>query len=86
MSARVQYILEKIRLSITRLKHTCFLNGKRHAASAWKDKTLDYEIETFAWLHQLAGSSIAWKDKTLDYEIETDMDKEGLTHWQDLKR
>ena len=40
--------------------------------SAWKDKTLDYEIETpkvTARCHTKSTGS--WKDKTLDYEIET---------------
>ena len=39
--------------------------------STWKDKILDYEIETAIrrawWLRQ----HFPWKDKILDYEIET---------------
>ena len=40
--------------------------------STWKDKILDYEIETrgsFALRHR--QWLLAWKDKILDYEIET---------------
>ena len=37
---------------------------------AWKDKNLDYEIETRANVVEITTSA-AWKDKNLDYEIET---------------
>ena len=37
----------------------------------WKDKTLDYEIETFDFLSVIWTETYSWKDKTLDYEIET---------------
>ena len=37
----------------------------------WKDKTLDYEIETTRILLTVDTGDNAWKDKTLDYEIET---------------
>ena len=43
--AEGQLKLEKIRLSITRLKHAQWIRSRRTAPS-WKDKTLDYEIET----------------------------------------
>ena len=36
----------------------------------WKDKTLDYEIETGKKI-TLGLVLFSWKDKTLDYEIET---------------
>ena len=38
---------------------------------SWKDKTLDYEIETVAGRHPQMENNDTWKDKTLDYEIET---------------
>ena len=37
----------------------------------WKDKTLDYEIETRRTRPRTETRPSAWKDKTLDYEIET---------------
>ena len=36
----------------------------------WKDKILDYEIETWKGV-AACGDVFAWKDKILDYEIET---------------
>ena len=43
--------LEKIRFSITRLKQNVS-RYQRNAAVTWKDKILDYEIETdsFSWI------------------------------------
>ena len=39
----------------------------------WKDKILDYEIETKIKVAIIGGKSlISWKDKILDYEIETE--------------
>ena len=38
---------------------------------AWKDKTLDYEIETRKGFTVSVLLPCTWKDKTLDYEIET---------------
>ena len=38
--------LEKIRFSITRLKQSVRLYCLSHPLLAWKDKILDYEIET----------------------------------------
>ena len=38
--------LEKIRFSITRLKHFVGLLGDVLFEGSWKDKILDYEIET----------------------------------------
>ena len=62
--------LEKIRFSITRLKlqesDTGFGN-----IGAWKDKILDYEIETGPKKVVVSVGIEAWKDKILDYEIET---------------
>ena len=43
-------------------------------ACAWKDKTLDYEIETRETQEKWERHHRPWKDKTLDYEIETDPD------------
>ena len=40
--------------------------------STWKDKTLDYEIETNRYMQRILGDyRFSWKDKILDYEIET---------------
>ena len=36
----------------------------------WKDKILDYEIETFLCF-RMRSWTVFWKDKILDYEIET---------------
>ena len=41
---------------------------------AWKDKILDYEIETAGGVVGMRYVSIDWKDKILDYEIETAFD------------
>ena len=38
---------------------------------AWKDKILDYEIETFHTIILSDCTTETWKDKILDYEIET---------------
>ena len=38
--------------------------------STWKDKILDYEIETSTKWRDMRGL-LTWKDKILDYEIET---------------
>ena len=64
-------VLEKIRFSITRLK----LSWDRRwngSGSTWKDKILDYEIETIKNDLHLYQGSTPWKDKILDYEIETE--------------
>ena len=39
---------------------------------SWKDKILDYEIETRISAMIGMSTSIGWKDKILDYEIETE--------------
>ena len=45
-------------------------NGFR--TSTWKEKNLDYEIETFADANTWMPFAIeTWKEKNLDYEIET---------------
>ena len=46
--------------------------ASKRLGNGWKDKILDYEIETFDGaipfgILRLTG----WKDKILDYEIET---------------
>ena len=39
---------------------------------SWKDKILDYEIETVNMTSAVLSVAIVpWKDKILDYEIET---------------
>ena len=60
--------------------------GKTPSCRPWKDKILDYEIETFpGWCDGKGVSS--WKDKILDYEIETtqkvDNWKAKLCTWKD---
>ena len=40
-------------------------------AVSWKDKILDYEIETGLRVFMRRVSLLPWKDKILDYEIET---------------
>ena len=64
------FLLEKIRFSITRLKRrwNSRIDTKRNA---WKDKILDYEIETIHYRFGLTRRNVTWKDKILDYEIET---------------
>ena len=51
-------------------------NKKRYedtgrAIQAWKEKYLDYEIETTNDWDSRSKRSNAWKEKYLDYEIET---------------
>ena len=62
--------LEKRRYSITRLKPQTPVWAYRHR-QAWKEKILDYEIET--WEPTCCSNRIGcpWKEKILDYEIET---------------
>ena len=44
--------------------------------ATWKDKILDYEIETCWHAHTLLCNRVrTWKDKILDYEIETCREK-----------
>ena len=62
--------LEKIRFSITRLK-PCLDTSSTGRNFAWKDKILDYEIETNAIWSSGRRKMETWKDKILDYEIET---------------
>ena len=63
--------LEKKRFSITRLKPH-YRRETLRVQDAWKEKILDYEIETHA--ERLACDRVhwwTWKEKILDYEIET---------------
>ena len=51
----------------------------------WKDKILDYEIET-RFTIGIDGTHFTWKDKILDYEIETcttDVAREIREAWKD---
>ena len=61
------------------------VNGQR--AEAWKDKILDYEIETAPPGGGIAADNAPWKDKILDYEIETTtIDAQGMSMsvtWKD---
>ena len=43
---------------------------RTHALWTWKDKILDYEIETGS-KSKVRSIHSTWKDKILDYEIET---------------
>ena len=63
-------LLEKKRTSITRLKRT---RRQCHGATSqsWKEKNLDYEIETKSLPSTVSPVSVSWKEKNLDYEIET---------------
>ena len=54
--------------------------------SPWKDKILDYEIETENRYYRRYGKYAAWKDKILDYEIETDAAATAIDFADDLKR
>ena len=67
--AYILQLLEKIRFSITRLKQEP-IEMSYPDLITWKDKILDYEIETLT-LHLMATALQPWKDKILDYEIET---------------
>ena len=66
--------LEKKRTSITRLKLENRSIWKVDNSGSWKEKNLDYEIETgqphICHLKILP----TWKEKNLDYEIETESD------------
>ena len=66
-------MLERIRFSITRLKTWQQKFGfEGNGPLAWKDKILDYEIETIWDLNRsILETQVPWKDKILDYEIET---------------
>ena len=79
--------LEKKSISITRLKRSWHRCCYRHNFS-WKEKHLDYEIETFRVLGRLpsAGESWSWKEKHLDYEIETYCIISGVARPLHLKR
>ena len=65
------WVLEKIRFSITRLKQHAQWVSHAFQKNSWKDKILDYEIETCLLWCQRLGVDTPWKDKILDYEIET---------------
>ena len=68
---RIVKLLEKKSISITRLKLGCSgVIGWTLISPTWKEKYLDYEIETD--LPDAAADNIrSWKEKYLDYEIET---------------
>ena len=83
-------ILEKRRYSITRLKHWD-KHSRRHCGDtgqpSWKEKILDYEIETSQSFRWSLRHWHTWKEKILDYEIETKIkvnDRDGTE--LDLKR
>ena len=42
---------------------------------SWKEKHLDYEIETYNIYILTTVDALSWKEKHLDYEIETCLKK-----------
>ena len=58
-------ILEKIRLSITRLKHRTW-DRRQTLHRTWKDKTLDYEIETLMPLYPICRN---WAEEKIRLSI-----------------
>ena len=62
--------LEKRRYSITRLKLAIF-RAVCDWRLSWKEKILDYEIETKNGIFWSMPLFATWKEKILDYEIET---------------
>ena len=63
--------LEKKSISITRLKPADKQTLEPVPRQSWKEKHLDYEIETYHGQHTLVCLFDSWKEKHLDYEIET---------------
>ena len=63
-------LLEKKSISITRLKRFWLDDHPRRGNLPWKEKYLDYEIETMGGGGG-SSPSYPWKEKYLDYEIET---------------
>ena len=45
--------------------------AKAGIVASWKEKMLDYEIETVAQICPKLTQFLCWKEKMLDYEIET---------------
>ena len=76
--------LEKIRFSITRLKQPLADNESAGVSwKSWKDKILDYEIETRCKEYRPCDSHYRpWKDKILDYEIETKILDHAAMLWK----
>ena len=46
--------------------------SKSATFTSWKEKILDYEIETMLIGTPISKSELSWKEKILDYEIETE--------------
>ena len=64
--------LEKKSISITRLKHVpVIIRAVPLLRASWKEKYLDYEIETLQKHLECHNFITPWKEKYLDYEIET---------------
>ena len=80
--------LEKKRFSITRLKRRDCSSARNGCPGAWKEKILDYEIETWSVQSHFSPGRRSWKEKILDYEIETATQIFSLltVHRIDLKR
>ena len=77
--------LEKKRTSITRLKLRRSVSTSTAASMTWKEKNLDYEIETDAVLDKYLNLP-TWKEKNLDYEIETLMCVDLSTYHRRLEK
>ena len=80
-------IVEKVPLTETRALLLSIVRAEK--GGCWKEKMLDYEIET---IFQNSSSpisrqsSISWKEKMLDYEIETSNMWKGKSLNNTLKR
>ena len=71
----VPYLSPRRALQKSSLAESLWIKARRVRAPegrTWKDKILDYEIETRpSSRHPSQNGMSAWKDKILDYEIET---------------
>ena len=54
--------------------------------NSWKDKILNYEIETNRQSNRPKIYRVAWKDKILDYEVETAVNDTEADRILNLKR
>ena len=75
--------VEKKRCSITRLKRFRHREGCGLERRCWKEKMLDYEIETSECDRYSLLICRRWKEKMLDYEIETQK-ANRLSDWETL--
>ena len=81
------FTLEKKRPSIARLKLNRAGDEEEYMEVAWKEKTLDCEIETYDVFPNISPAVYyTWKEKTLDCEIETLIFVAGVWEPPNLKR